>query len=89
MRRRMRDHAFCRVHIMGRCDHDLAAICPREGAAVAGLAAGGRVEHRPVEHDAALADLDDAARAMVEIRLLAEQAFGHHRNLARIIETAL
>src|ERR1700730_6329853 len=75
----MRDHALCRVRIARARDRDVGPVPARERAAVAGLSAGSRVENRAVEHDAAVADLDHARGAMVEVGIVAEQAFRRHR----------
>ena len=79
----MRDLALGRVGI----DRGRDRRCARRPRVVsvprvAGLAAGGGVEHRAVEHDAALlGDGDDARVAVLQIGVVAEQAVGRHRDL--------
>src|SRR5262249_30257635 len=86
VRRRMRDHGLARIGVRRPGNRNLAAVGVRKHAAVARLAARGRIEHGAIEHDAAFADLDHVRGAMVEIRILAEQALGH-RHTAMTIGT--
>ncbi len=76
----MGDLAFRRVGIDCVVDRNARAVRRGERASVARLAAGIGVEHRAVEHDAALlGDREHARLAFLQIAVIAEQAFGRHR----------
>ncbi len=65
LRRHVRDLALGGVGIDRGGDRHRRAVGFAERAAVAGLAAGGGVEHRAVEHDAALLGERDDARLAI------------------------
>src|SRR4029450_10036739 len=58
-----------------------------EHAAVGGLSAGGGIEHRAIEHDAAsLGQADHGGAAVLEVGILAKQTVGGHGARATTIE---
>jgi hypothetical protein len=75
----MRDRGLAGIGETDVGDRDGRAGFADERAAVGRLAAGGRIEHGAVEHDAAVRlDGDDRRAAILQIRVLAEQAVGGH-----------
>ena len=62
---------------VARVDHLCIAAFPAKPAGIAGLAATHRVEHGPVEDYAVFVDGSDGCVTVLEIRVLAEEFFGH------------
>ena len=76
----MGDLAFRGVGIDRVVDRDARAVRRGERAGVAWLTAGIGVEHRAVEHNAALLGHRGHARlALLQIGVVAEQTFGRHK----------
>ena len=78
--------AFSRVG-----DDELATVGHAQQAAIAGLPATQRIEHRAVEDDAAFANGNHARPALSERGVFAEQLFGHHcaKTLAKTLRSTL